>query len=1038
MMKKILSLIFVGLLLGPIVTGLIDPDFGVPENRIGLKAPRIYPRAILDTRYYRAFDQYYNDRFSLGSPLVYAKRWADYTIFRMTDSAAIHIGNQGWLYTRRSIEDLRKDACDRKDDAAQMALQLYALEKIIEATGRRFFFLVVPNKSSIYPEFAGYVPRDNSCNHSRYDLLIDAIAELPFNNFIRFDRVLKQARSSQALLYDKTGAYWNPMGAMLAAEALQRQIAEDPRKEVVVEYTPVAGLNSDDLKRQLMGFKNTTVDKPVRKYLGKGQSDYPIGIVYGDKCMPELLPYLQQMFTRFDLIRAHRLPSKQLGEDLRKYEVILLVTDESNLDELEIDVAGLLAMFENDVPIAGRHSVDLQSAKAVSGISLKLDKSGLEIKSVGSTSVFELQSLPASDEKIFKLLKLSIEAPHPDKMTIRYLTDYPHEFENTLKKGLSRIYLPLPVEKPASIQFRPGNRPGVFRLRSAEIIEFSGNPDGEDQHQPWRVVADTDLEEDLPEPKTEPVAELAPKLFNSELHHTASLAASDMANLNNYDHRATHESTELTGDAPDGSQNLQAKTITDNSQTTRPADGSLIEPHNEVDGFNSRTIMRKTKNPSVTNTVSITVTDFADGRIFQRTGRGADIVVSGSYTGRPGSIEARVVRDRTHDAIVTWTVIDASPQNGIYVGVIPNVPQGGWYNIQVRSSENRDILTGSTRRWGIGILVACLGQSNMKEWFHTGSDLRSDALLRKYNGSTWSTLGNKGNAAIAFGNRITERLGIPVGLLDFAVNGSGLRKEADWGTGYWEDTARRSIYSQFVAGMETVGGVVEFVVWIQGEADAARGTVTEAEYRSSLENFISKQVRADIENGSQQQHLPFLVVAMVKRPGGKDGPHQAIRSAQYRVTEKIADCYLAATTLDLKNQGRQHLADRAYLIMGYRVAQTVLFVLGEETYHRGPTIVGATQIDSRTIDVRIEHRGGTDFSPDSEMTGWEVLADGRSLQLSRVLRHDPQTIRIELQRPVVQKTLVRYLHGAMPDTIRPVVDNSAMSLPLEEGQSEVN
>ena len=950
MMKKLLALIFIGLLLGPIVTALIDPDFGVPENRIGLKAPRIYPRAILDTRYYRAFDQYYNDRFSLGSPLVYAKRWADYTIFRMTDSPAIHIGNQGWLYTRRSIEDLRKDACDRKDDAAQMALQLYALEKIIEATGRRFFFLVVPNKSSIYPEFAGYVPRDNSCNHSRYDLLIDAIAELPFNNFIRFDRVLKQARSSQALLYDKTGAYWNPMGAMLAAEALQRQIAEDPRKEVVVEYTSVAGLNSDNLKLQLMGFKNTTVDKPVSKYLGNGQSDYPIGIVYGDKCMPELLPYLQQMFTRFDLIRAHRLPSKQLGEDLRKYEVILLVTNESNLDELEIDVAGLLAMFENDVPIAGRHSVDLQSAKAVSGISLKLDKSGLEIKSVGSTSVFELQSLPASDEKIFKLLKLSIEAPHPDKMTIRYLTDYPHEFENTLKKGLSRIYLPLPVEKPASIQFRPGNRPGVFRLRSAEIIEFSGNPDGEDQHQPWRVVADTDLEEDLPEPKTEPVAELA----------------------------------------------------------------------------------------SVTKTVSITVTDFADGRIFQRTGRGADIVVSGSYTGRPGSIEARVVRDRTHDAIVTWTVIDASPQNGIYVGVIPNVPQGGWYNIQVRSSENRDILTGSTRRWGIGILVACLGQSNMKEWFHTGSDLRSDALLRKYNGSTWSTLGNKGNAAIAFGNRITERLGIPVGLLDFAVNGSGLRKEADWGTGYWEDTARRSIYSQFVAGMETVGGVVEFVVWIQGEADAARGTVTEAEYRSSLENFISKQVRADIENGSQQQHLPFLVVAMVKRPGGKDGPHQAIRSAQYRVTEKIADCYLAATTLDLKNQGRQHLADRAYLIMGYRVAQTVLFVLGEETYHRGPTIVGATQIDSRTIDVRIEHRGGTDFSPDSEMTGWEVLADGRSLQLSRVLRHDPQTIRIELQRPVVQKTLVRYLHGAMPDTIRPVVDNSAMSLPLEEGQSEVN
>jgi len=59
------------------------------------------------------------------------------------------------------------------------------------------------------------------------------------------------------------------------------------------------------------------------------------------------------------------------------------------------------------------------------------------------------------------------------------------------------------------------------------------------------------------------------------------------------------------------------------------------------------------------------------------------------------------------------------------------------------------------------------------------------------------------------------------------------------------------------------------------------------------------------------------------------------------------------------------------------------------------------------------------------------------LPLTRVFRHDPQTIRIELERPVAQKTVIRYLYGAMPDTVRPVVDNSAMSLPLEEGHANV-
>ena len=38
-MKKILSLIFGGLLLVPTVTWIIDPDFGIPVNRAGLNHP---------------------------------------------------------------------------------------------------------------------------------------------------------------------------------------------------------------------------------------------------------------------------------------------------------------------------------------------------------------------------------------------------------------------------------------------------------------------------------------------------------------------------------------------------------------------------------------------------------------------------------------------------------------------------------------------------------------------------------------------------------------------------------------------------------------------------------------------------------------------------------------------------------------------------------------------------------------------------------------------------------------------------------------
>ena len=117
----------------------------------------------------------------------------------------------------------------------------------------------------------------------------------------------------------------------------------------------------------------------------------------------------------------------------------------------------------------------------------------------------------------------------------------------------------------------------------------------------------------------------------------------------------------------------------------------------------------------------------------------------------------------------------------------------------------------------------------MKEWFHSGDSLKANSLIRKYTEKGWTDLGTSGNGAIAFGNRLVERLGIPVGLLDYSINGSGLCKKADWGTGYWENTAPDSIYNRFDDAVSKIGGALEFVIWFQGEADAARKTVTEAD-----------------------------------------------------------------------------------------------------------------------------------------------------------------------------------------------------------------
>jgi hypothetical protein len=876
------------------------------------------------------------------------------------------------------------------------------------------------------------MPQSPLCNYSKYDLLLKAIQTNTLKNFVRLDHLLTNTKKSGFLLYDPTSRFWNAQGAMVSAGAIQQHILKDPIKKTVWEIKPTEPVRSGDLKRQLMGLSMAAEDESFKNFRDSGKSDLPYGIIYGDDFMQNQLAYIEPLFSRLDVLRVDSFPSRQHKEDLHAYDIFLLQRAESALGTIQIEIDQIFSDFEDDAVLLHRHPIDLQNAVPGSSVSLEQQPMGLQIKSLGHLSSFKLLSIPASSDHILRVLKLTITSPHTDHMEIKTMGRLPYFTRKILKPGLTSLYLPLPFKQSVSLDIHPGDKPGVLMLNSAEIIEFPDNSDVAPPQQKKTILAKAGSEvksRQFP-PETNTLTPNSKDRGSESNSKKAPIAESELARLNRWPVKPT---------VPDNSNPLRtkekkssdfvSKTATDNSKTI--ADGTT---ENDTTGESASMPVQV----AALRSPSINLNDFASGRIFQRKHRSADIVVSGTYTEQIEAIEARVVKDESLEEIVPWTVIDASPRNGIFVGALKNVPQGGWYNLQVRSATNPEDAIHSEQKWGVGMLVACLGQSNMKEWFYTGTQLKAHPLLRKFTEKGWFQLDRQGNAAIAFGNKIIDRLGIPVGLLDYSKNGSGLRKEADWGTGYWEDTAPGSIYHRFISGVSETGGAIEFVIWIQGEADAARGTVTEQEYAFSLERFITHQVRMDITNSSDFEDLPFLVVMMIKRPGGKDKPHQAIRNAQKHVTEIVANSYLAATTLDLKNHGRQHLTPKAYISLGQRVAQSILHLLGKETYHRGPAVADVAQIDKQTIEVRIQHNGGSDFTPASGITGWEIIAQGASVPITKIYRHDSHTIRILLGRPLNEKAEIRYLYGAMPDVKHPVLDNSPMSLPLEEYQAEIN
>ena len=141
-------------------------------------------------------------------------------------------------------------------------------------------------------------------------------------------------------------------------------------------------------------------------------------------------------------------------------------------------------------------------------------------------------------------------------------------------------------------------------------------------------------------------------------------------------------------------------------------------------------------------TNSIILKDIADSRVFQRLWGTADVEVSGFYTGLPEEIEYRIVHDGTDYPIPghDWQTLESSPTGGVFNGTVTGVPEGGWYNVDVRFSNDTAIKDEGGSKWGVGILVGIIGQSNVSNWFDLGNDEIADQLLSKYENSTWSII----------------------------------------------------------------------------------------------------------------------------------------------------------------------------------------------------------------------------------------------------------------------------------------------------------
>jgi pimeloyl-ACP methyl ester carboxylesterase len=229
------------------------------------------------------------------------------------------------------------------------------------------------------------------------------------------------------------------------------------------------------------------------------------------------------------------------------------------------------------------------------------------------------------------------------------------------------------------------------------------------------------------------------------------------------------------------------------------------------------------------------------------------------------------------------------------------VPAGGWYRLDVRAVAGSDIVAqGTVERIGVGEVFVVAGQSNSANHGAEKQTTKTGRVVA-FDGTRWQLAndpqpgasGTGGSFLPVFGDAITEKCGVVVGLVPCGVGATSVREWLPKGTtfpnpptlegrvrktadGSWE--SKGDLYTSFSERMKQFGPRgFRAVLWHQGESDANQKDQTRTLpgklYREYLEKLIHDS-RKDIG-----WEAPWFV-AQVSYHGPGDESSQDIRSAQ--------------------------------------------------------------------------------------------------------------------------------------------------------------
>lgn len=468
---------------------------------------------------------------------------------------------------------------------------------------------------------------------------------------------------------------------------------------------------------------------------------------------------------------------------------------------------------------------------------------------------------------------------------------------------------------------------------------------------------------------------------------------------------------------------------TSGSRLTSPGRGCLA-----TYGLSSATFGIRPTEVTVTNvdppaTGTITCTSPAADLIIQKSGSSGSATVAGAFTGTPGTIERRVVLSGTSTVVsgFDWATAVASPSGASYSFTVTGIPAAlEWYQVQVRHSSDTGV-TATSPQFGIGHVVALIGQSNAVKMFETtgGPSAGTHIRMSGITPAGWTVPTGAGAKQLA--NVLSTAMSCPVALIYAAYGGTSI-------TG-WRPYTPPPNGSQFnlsLPYMQLPGLVIGDMVFIQGEFDW--DGMSYATYAGHLAE-VAPGFRTALSNAS----MPFHVVGLASTTTTPRSTYDEVKKAQYDYATGTALAYWVDRTDCALVDGLHHSA-AGFVVLADRIAQSVLAANGVVSQSRGPSISSVSYVSSGVYDVTLTHHLGSDITPSSGSSGWGVTdagAGGASIAVTAADRQSATVVRLTLASAPVGAPTVTYNKGGSVPSGTLVRDNSALTLPLEYAYGSV-